>query len=185
MKLLFCMVLSLLSIEILLSQPNKKIKNKTETEKINVSDTLPLYLKNKKLPPFELLTDVVKGKDSIWFRYSDLSPKKPTVIIYFSPECSHCHHEMKELLKRKDSIANATFVLASFHPLDSIKKFSKKYSLDKMPNFNVGRDEKYYIPIFFKVKFTPFIAVYDKKGNYDTSFEGTINMPELLKRIYP
>ena len=43
-----------------------------------------------------------------------------------------------------------------------------------------GRDPKYMVPAFYRVKFTPFVAVYDKKGLFVKAFDGGAEMPQLL-----
>ena len=94
------------------------------------SSKLPAYLRTKDLPVIKLYADIKTkdGKqDTTLFTNANLPDNKPTVIIYFSPECGHCQHEMKEIEKNMDSLKNAFFVFVSRFPVDSIKNFEKKY----------------------------------------------------------
>jgi len=141
-------------------------------------DTLPPYKKVPVVPPFKLLRT-----DSSWFAKDDLPAKKPVVVIYFSPDCSHCQLEMKEITDSMQLLDKAFFVLASFKQMDEIKEFSDKYHLQNFSNIVVGRDTKYFIPSFYKVRFTPFIAVYDKHGKLVKAFESGAKVSELKEAI--
>lgn len=133
-------------------------------------DTLPSYVKNNGIPAFNLLT-----VDSIPFVKQDLPKNKFTVFIYFSPNCSHCKAKAKALADNIDSVSNAYFVWASYHPLDSLKKFVNEFGLQKFNNVKVCRDTKFFIPVYFKATVTPYIAVYDKNGHFYKEFrEGTL-----------
>ena len=153
-----------------------------------VKDSLPKYAKDKVIPGFKFLIDVKKdeatGKlDSTWFANENLPNKRPIVIIYFSPECSHCHHEMKEIIKNMDSLKNAFFVLVSYHNLDSIKGFETKYNTRSFQNMVIGRDTKYFLPVYYDIKFTPFMAVYDTQKNFVKAYDMGANMHELIQLV--
>ena len=182
-KILFASLL--LSINFFSFCQNKK---PADIKPAVVKDTIPKYVKDKIIPDFKFLINVAKnntsGKlDSSWFSKDNLPSNRPVVIIYFSPECSHCHHEMKELMKNIDSLKNAFFVMASYHPLDSIKGFETKYNTNSLQNFVIGRDTKYFLPVYYDIKFTPFMAVYDNQRNFVKAYDMGANMQELIKLI--
>lgn len=143
-------------------------------------DTLPPYLKTKFIPSFNVLDCNSTKGDSIWINNKSLPTNKPTVFIYFSPECSHCEYETEEIKKHMDSLQNAFFVFVSYLPLEKIKAFYNKYELAKYPNIRMGRDLKYFIPSFFRVEFTPFVAVYDKNTNFMKAYKQGANISELI-----
>jgi len=59
-------------------------------------DTIPPYKKDKRLPAFQ-----IQLVDSTLFSKAQLPKNKNyTVIVYFSPDCGHCQHEAKELVKK-------------------------------------------------------------------------------------
>ncbi|MFY7899430.1 MAG: TlpA family protein disulfide reductase [Chitinophagaceae bacterium] len=147
-----------------------------------VVDTVPAYLKTKKLPNFSIVTDI-KKKDTTIFTQNNLPENTPVVIIYFSPECGHCEIEAKQIGLHMDSLRKAFFVFVSYHPLEKIKAFSEKYYLNKFSNIVVGRDIAYYIPVFFKVKYTPFVAVYDKNKNLIKVYEQGSEIKELIQLV--
>jgi thiol-disulfide isomerase/thioredoxin len=137
----------------------------------NNYDTIAPYLKTKTIPD---------SKDSVWVSNSTLPKNKPVVFIYFSPECSHCELETEEIKKHMDSLKNATFVFVSYHPIEKIKAFYNKYDLGKYSNVMMGRDLKYFIPSFFRVEFTPFVAVYTPQGNFLKAYKQGADMTELI-----
>ncbi len=133
------------------------------------------YKKDNHIPAFNLLL-----ADSSWFTPEQIPEKyKHTVIVYFSPDCGHCQHEAKEIVKKMDSLSNCFFVFAAYKPLEDVKGFASYYGLDKFSNIRVGRDPRYFIPSFFRVKFTPFIAVYNKAGLLEKVFDTeTVPVPD-------
>ena len=146
-------------------------------------DTLPPYLKTKFIPNFNVLDCNSTKVDSIWINNKSLPTNKPTVFVYFSPECSHCELETEAIKKNMDSLQNAFFVFVSYHPIEKIKAFYDKYELAKYPNIRMGRDPKYFIPSFFRVEFTPFVAVYDKNTNLTKAYKQGADMPELIALV--
>ena len=142
---------------------------KTTTQSLNTNkyyDTLLPYRKNPNIPPFKLMRP-----DSTWFTNADLPKKKPVVIIYFSPECGHCQLAAQEISNSIDKLKDATFIWVSYYSVPEIKTFTEKYKLTQYTNFRFGRDPQYFLPTFFRVKFTPFMAVYDNNGQFVQAFE--------------
>ena len=138
-------------------------------------DTIPPYKKDNHIPPFKILKI-----DNTWFSNEQLPKKDYTIIIYFAPDCGHCQHEIKEIIKNYDKFSKVNFVWVSFKSLPEITEFYTKYEVAKYPNMIMGRDIDYKLPSFFRVKFTPFVAVYDKKGIFVKAFEGGAEMKDLL-----
>ena len=73
-----------------------------------------------------------------------------------------------------DKLKNVELVWVSFHTPEQIGAFADSYKLSQYKNVVLGRDPNYYIPTFYKVQFTPFMAVYDKHGKFVNSYaQGT------------
>jgi len=135
------------------------------------------YLSNHNIPKISL----IQGDSSI-FTNSGIPKNKPVVIIYFSPECGHCQLTAQEINNDIDNLKDAFFIWVSYFPVPEIKDFAIKYKLADYPNFKFGRDPRYAIPSFYKVKFTPFMAVYGKNGKLVQTFDqGTT--PEVLGKL--
>jgi peroxiredoxin len=140
--------------------------------------SMPVYLKDPSIPSFSILKT-----DSTSFTKSDLPKNKSVILIYFSPDCSHCQYEAKQIVQYMDSLRNAFFVWVSYHPMNEIKEFNIKYGLDKFKNILVGRDTKYFIPAYYKVENTPFIAVYNRQGIFTKEFREGAKAEELIRAI--
>lgn len=140
------------------------------------------YLKNLQIPPFKLIQSV-NQTDTVWVTNNNLQKGKASIIIYFSPDCGHCQFEAKELVKAKDSLNNANIIWVSYHPVEEILAFYEKYHLKELTNCIAGRDPKYFIPAFFRVEFTPFIAVYNAQGVFIKEFREGAKATELISLI--
>jgi thioredoxin-related protein len=137
----------------------------------------PAYLRFPTLPPFKIL----KVDSSTWYTKDDLKKNRRTMIIFFSPECDHCKHQTQDILAEIDKFKDIEIVMTTFHPFAEMKEFYNYYRLQDHPNIKMGRDEKYFFQPFYDFHNLPFIALYDKKGNYITRFEGNQKVSTLMK----
>ncbi len=144
-----------------------------------VYDTTPPYLKVPIIPPFKIL----QTDSATWFTKDELPKKKPVVIIYFSPDCHHCQLEAQEITDSMHLFKNAFIVFVSYRDMSDIRAFAEKYKLLNFSNIRIGRDPKYFVPSFYRVKFTPFVAVYSKKGELLNAFEGGAPLATIASLI--
>ncbi|MBS1627683.1 MAG: hypothetical protein JSR09_09415 [Bacteroidetes bacterium] len=147
----------------------------------NKKDSSAPYLKYPHTPTIKIITSI-SGTDTTWFTNAQLPKDKTIAIIYFSPECGHCQYEAKELVKVKEQLDNIFFVWVSYYPVSDNTAFKEKYQLTKMPNMVVGRDPKYFIPAFFRVEFTPYMAIY-KNDMFFKEYREGVKPEELLEAV--
>lgn len=122
-------------------------------------DTIPPYQKDSlHIPEFTVLQT-----DSSYTNDKMIPKNKPVVIIYFSPTCGHCQITADEFSKKMSEMKDIYFVWVSYYPLPEIKDFAQKFNLQQFNNIIIGRDPNYTIPSYYRVKFTPFMAVYNKE----------------------
>lgn len=141
--------------------------------------TLPIYLRFPVIPQFA----IYKASDSTVFTREDLSKKKPTVFIIFSPDCEHCQHETEALIANIDKFKNAQIVMVEYLSHEQMVKFYNDYKIVNYPNIIMGRDTKYYLPVFFKVVSLPSIYVYDKNGKFKQAFSGSVDMGKIAAAL--
>ncbi len=141
------------------------------------ADTIPPYKKTDKLPYFSILQS-----DSTWFVKNQLPEKKPVVIVYFSPDCGHCQMTAKEWVADMDKVKDVELVWVSYHTPKQIKDFADTYGLSHFNNVIMGRDPNYFFVPYYKIEFTPFMAVYDKKGKFLKAYSGGTN-PETIAQL--
>lgn len=133
------------------------------------------FEKFKSLPPFELT-----GLDGKKFKRDNLPKNKGTILMFFSPDCHHCLLQMDWMKEAKEQLKGFNFVLATYQPLETLQGFHKTYKLEEWKNIYIGRDDKYFLPPYFRIKNLPFLALYDKKGQLISVFEGNTKTDLIL-----
>ncbi|MEO8583634.1 MAG: redoxin domain-containing protein [Flavitalea sp.] len=141
-------------------------------------DDQPPFKKDKTIPNFE-----IEKTDKTIFSSSKLKKNVPVIIMFFSPTCEHCLHQMDEMVKRSNDLKKFQFVLATYQPEEELVAFNQKYKITKYPNFVTGRDTKYFLPPYYQISNFPFLAYYDKNGKLLGSTEGTVSVDDMLKRM--
>jgi thiol-disulfide isomerase/thioredoxin len=141
-----------------------------------VQNTTPPYLRNQSIPTFS-----IQLADSSWFFNTSLNPKKPVLILYFSPDCGHCQVETEEILARMNSLTELQIVMITSRPFEDMLNFIQHYKLHKFPGIVVGKDHARAITRFYDVRMTPFSALYNKKGKLVKAYKKGIDMNELIK----
>ena len=141
----------------------------------NAQNSIPLTI-----PPYRILTT-----DSVYLTPANLKKNTPTMIVYFSPDCSHCQHMMYELKPVMKSFSKAQVIMITFvQQIKAIQVFSRDFDLKKYPNFIVGTEGyTYKVQKFYQVKTTPFIAIYDRKGKLVKSYEKPPKAEELAEVV--
>ena len=138
----------------------------------------PPFLVKKDWPSFELLLT-----DSSVYKSNTPNPYPFYTIIYFSPDCGHCIETTEQIIRKSDSLQNTLLVMAAYKPIEELKNFTEKYHLNLFPNIRVGRDSRYFIVPYFRISYTPFVAVFDDKRKlirYWSAPEHPFEMSELL-----
>ncbi len=136
------------------------------------------YLRTKAIPEFKILQT-----DSSWFTKDQIPKNKAVVMIYFSPECGHCQITSQQIVSDMDNLKNIFFIFASYHAVDALKSFAHTYKLDQYTNIRLGRDPAYFIPSFYQVKSTPFMAVYGKDGKLIQAYEKGTDPETILQLL--
>jgi thiol-disulfide isomerase/thioredoxin len=142
------------------------------------TDTIAQYRKNPAIPSFK-----IQMPDSSWFSKANLQPKKPTLILYFSPDCGHCQLETEEILGKMKELNNLQIVMVTSRPFEDMANFADHYKISRFPSIKIGTDPSRMVTQFYQVKFTPFSALYDKQGRLVKVYESGIDMPELVSLV--
>lgn len=140
------------------------------------TDTTAPFRKYPVIPPISLLQT-----DSTVLTKESLKKNQQTMIMYFSPECEHCKHQMEDMIKQMSVLKKYQIVMATYQPMDEIKQFYQTYQVAKYPNIRMGRDTKYMLPPFYRMRSMPYMALYDAKGNLITTFEGNVKIDKLVE----
>ena len=141
-----------------------------------VDATTPPYKKFPQLPPLQLLL----GDSTTKYVKDDLPKKKKVLVMLFSPDCSHCQQEAEAMVQRRKELKDIQVVMVTMHPLHQMNAFAEKYDLRELKNIVIGRDMYMTLPSFYGIGHLPFHALYDRKGNLITAFEGSVALQKIL-----
>jgi len=118
------------------------------------------------------------------FKASDLKTGRPTLLIYFSPECEHCQTLMKEFFKKADAFSESNILMITFLPADRVVSFVKEYPVAKYTNITVGTEGMgFLVRDHLGIQNMPFAAIYDKKNKLISKYERDIPLDEILVKI--
>jgi len=141
--------------------------------------SLPVYLRFPTVPQFT----IYKAADSSAFSRENLQKRKPTVLFIFSPDCEHCQKETKELLSKIDKFKRSQVIMVTTQPYEDMVQFYKDYHIADYSEITMGRDTKFFFPVYFRVQNLPSIFVYNKKGELKKSFEGSVNIDKVAEAL--
>ncbi|CAA9512632.1 MAG: hypothetical protein AVDCRST_MAG96-2536 [uncultured Segetibacter sp.] len=149
-----------------------------QTNTANARDTLAPYQKTPYIPSFK-----IQMPDSSWYSKTSLQVKRPTLILYFSPDCGHCQIETEELLSKMKQFNHLQIVMITSRPFEDMVNFAQHYKINRFPQIKIGTDPARYVTTFYDVKFTPFSAFYNEKGRLVKAYEKGIDMEELVSLV--
>jgi thiol-disulfide isomerase/thioredoxin len=141
-------------------------------------DTLAAYQKSPYIPSFK-----IQMPDSSWFSKADLQPGKPTLILYFSPDCGHCQIETESLLGKMKEFNHLQIVMITSRPFHDMVNFADHYMIKRFPSIKIGTDPARFVTTFYDVRFTPFSALYNKEGKLVKAYKEGIDMKEMASLV--
>lgn len=109
------------------------------------------------------------------------------MIIYFSPDCSHCQHLVYEMRPKMKQLRNVQIVMVTFTEFDRLKmiqNFRRDFDLAKYPNVTIGTEgHSYIVQRYYQVSTTPYIAIYDRNGKLVKGFSKAPSIDELIATV--
>ena len=110
--------------------------------------------------------------------------QKPTIIIYFNPECEHCQYEASEIGKQAEHFENANTILVT--PDDSVKRveaFAVKYHLWEVDNLVVLLDRNKQFINQFGTSIFPSVFIYGTDKKLIKMYKGETKMEAIITCI--
>ena len=150
-----------------------------QTTSAQVDASAPVYLRFPTVPQFT----IYKATDSSAFTREDLKKRKSTVLFIFSPDCEHCQHETKELISKINKFKRSQVIMITTQPYQEMVRFYKDYHIADYSEITMGRDTKFFFPVYFRIQNLPSIFVYNKKGELKKAFEGDVNMDKVAQEL--
>ena len=108
---------------------------------------------------------------------------KPTVLIYFDPDCDHCQREAKELCKEGAALASATVVMLSAAPVPALKTFAQTYQLNNVPGLRVAHIERQVARETFGFSSVPDVLIYHADGTLSHRFKGETSIAAIARHL--
>lgn len=142
------------------------------------ADTLP-YIKYPVLPTF----DILNLDSSKTFSTYDIPEGRPIVMVFFSPDCSHCVHLGQEIVKHKEDFKKTRIYMATPMSLPATEKYADSTGLSQMKNVMIGKDHRFFCISFYGLKSFPFVAVYNGKKKLIEGFPGTFEIEDVIKAV--
>jgi thiol-disulfide isomerase/thioredoxin len=151
----------------------QKLPNQPATDSANANAP---FMRFPTIPPIHLL----KLDSASYLSKDDIKKNRKTIIMFFSPDCEHCKHQTEAILADFKDFKDIEIVMATYQPFSELKDFNTHYRIFDHPNILLGRDEKFVLPGFYRIRNLPYLALYDKKGNLITTFEGNQKVDLIL-----
>ncbi len=122
--------------------------------------------------------------DSVYRTPANLKKNQPVMIVYFSPDCSHCQHLMNEIKGQMKDFSKMQIVMVSAVDYRMIKGFYKDFGIAAYPNITVGTEgNSYKVLQYYNVKTTPYIAIYNHKHKLLKAYEKAPKIEELATMV--
>ncbi len=140
-------------------------------------DSTQQYYKSPFIPSF----DIRKVPDSSSFKNTMLQNNKPTMLVFFDPDCEHCQEMTKHLTEKIDRFKDVQILMVTIMEFNRTKKFYEQYKIANFPNIIVTRDAVYDLPKFYRVSSIPDVYIYDKNGELMRHYKKDVPVDELAK----
>lgn len=140
---------------------------------------MPPYLKDPMVPEFEMLM----LDSTTMFNTADIPDGQPVIIMYFSPDCSHCVSHIEQMLKHWDDFSTAQIYMVTPMTLSATQALSEKMGLNLKENITFGKDVQFFVMNHYDIKAFPFTAVYDKNKKLVGGFGSKTDMETILRAL--
>lgn len=133
----------------------------------------------KRLPSFRMALT-----DSIGVIQTNKIPSgKKILLIYFSPDCEHCHEQAKMITKGRQAITDYQIYFLSLASFSEIRKFEEYFQLKSYKNIRVAKDIDNSFFKFDKTPTFPLVVAYDEDKKLKAIFKGAYNTDKITKAM--
>ena len=135
--------------------------------------------KIQNIPSYKILI-----ADSTYRTQANLKKNEPVMIIYFSPDCSHCQQLMYDMKGQMKDFSKIQIVMITDAMYKLVKGFYRDFGISQYPNIIVGTEQNSYAIInYYDVKMTPYIAIYNHKGKLVKAYDKVPKLKELAAMV--
>jgi thiol-disulfide isomerase/thioredoxin len=134
-------------------------------------------MEGRLLPSFDLLL-----ADSVThLNTADIPTGQPFIVIGFSPWCTHCQAETRDIIKNIEQFKHTHIYYVTNYPFSDMMAFYTHFKLAQYPIISMGREGK---GIFFrdlKAGVVPYTAIFDSKKRLKQVIAGQADAGMLAK----
>lgn len=117
------------------------------------------------------------------FNSSYINNNNSCLIIYFHPECEHCHYEAEQISLNIDQFYNFQIIMISPASRENVKDFANNYHLLEFDNITVLIDTLDVFHNTFGPNPFPTTFIYNKERKLVKQFKGEVKIEALLKYL--
>jgi hypothetical protein len=139
--------------------------------------TVKTGLEGRLLPSFSLLLP----DSTTHLNTADIPTGKPLIFIGFSPICTHCQQETREIISHIDELKGTEIYFVTSFPFKDMKIYYEYFKLSKYPNIKIGVDVKDYFFPYFNSPGVPYVVVYDSKKRLKQAMTGRLGINDIIK----
>ena len=114
---------------------------------------------------------------------SNINDNNSCLIIYFHPECDHCHYEAEQISLNIDMFCNFQIIMISTDSRESVKDFANNYHLLEFDNISILIDTLNVFHNTFGPNPFPTTFIYNKERKLVKQFKGEVSTEALLKYL--
>jgi hypothetical protein len=136
-------------------------------------------MEGRLLPSFDLLL-----ADSVThLNTADIPTGQPFVVIGFSPWCTHCQAETRDIIKNMEQFKNTRIYYVTNFPFGDMKAFYTHFKLAQYPNISMGREGTGIFFREFKATAVPYTAIFDSRKRLKQVILGQAESEKLAKLV--
>ncbi len=143
--------------------------------------------KNKKEAEqrIQTLPDIAfKSITGVSVNLHDFDETKPLIIVYFHPECEHCHYEAKEIGNNATAFKNCQLIMVTADDSTKrVEKFCNTHNLWEVDNIEVLFDRENLFKKTFGKAIIPSVYIYDKNQKLKKQFLGETKPEAIIKEM--
>ncbi len=115
---------------------------------------------------------------------NEFDRQKPTVIVYFNPECEHCQYEATEIGRHASEFGKAnTLLITPERSAEKLKTFAQAYHLNEVDNLAILIDRDKQFVKYFGTAVFPSVFIYAPGGKLLKSYKGEVKIEAIMESL--
>jgi thiol-disulfide isomerase/thioredoxin len=139
--------------------------------------TIKTGMEGRHLPSF----DILLPDSTTLLNTEDIPTGKPIIFIGFSPTCTHCQAETRDVISHIDQLKNTQIYFVTPFPFKDMKMYYRYFKLANYPNIKIGTDLKDKFLTYFKASGVPYTVIFDSKKRVKQVISSRFDITKLTK----